>query len=277
MVHDWILEGLPQSLHQKHFKLIENESNTGSVFSQPPTTTNSKSNAISSYSSQLSLGESQKQNENTGNRTSVESYSYASITNNMPNSIATSIQLNKAQGAFLINGQYPSGSSKERKKDSKEKDTSKPSQNSLQVLNNFQQQQQQPTQHYNHYIPKEYKGIGNNKRLSKRSINLNFKSETIYEDESIIDMTINLTGARTLHTNKSIEVKHFNSKKNSIDETNQGWKYDPPLLKGTLGRINGPPLGEGVIFPPLKQIVLFNKTKWFTYYLFKINQLIGLL
>ena len=201
MVHDWILEGLPPSLHQKHLKLTENESNMGSIFPQPPPPTTNISNVTSSQTSQLSIAENQTQVENKGNGANTESHSNVYISNNMP----SSAQFNKIQGTFLINGQYLNGSSKERKDGSKEKDNLKPAQNLVQLPTNTQQQQQ----HHNHYIPKEYKIA--NKRLSKRSINLNLKSEVVHDDESIINITINLPGARTLHVNKSLEVKYIDS------------------------------------------------------------------
>ena len=200
---------MPPSLHQKHLKLIEyDKSPELGLQNQPRTTINNVSSFTSNFASQLSFGANKSQVEDKGNGKNIlpsggESYIYSSVTNIMPNSIANSIQLRKTQGTFMINGQYASLSSKERKENSKEKDSIRLPQH-LQISTNSQQQQ-----HNNHYIPKDYSRPNRNKRMSKRSINLNIKSDAPHEDDSVINITINLTGARTNHNNNSIEVKNI--------------------------------------------------------------------
>jgi len=272
LVHDWILEGLPPSLHMKHLKLVETDENAASYQSSMPTITQPQgySQYVSVPSGISTHPDSTTQKVQYSQPTQHTQHihqaqplqpTYSHLTQSTHQTSAThptqpdvgsttnagASQMRKT--GLIFAGQVQS---RERKDSSKETKDIKPTTSGV------------PSSQ--HYIPKDF--ARNVSRKSKRSINLNIKSETTHEDDSIINITINLTGAKTHGVNKSLgtaedlaidkimdDKKKVSSTKNSKINLLNNFFQNPPvkryntLAPNTIRKEGDSPMESTIVSP----------------------------
>jgi serine/threonine protein kinase len=241
LVHDWILEGLPPSLHMKHLKLVENDENPySSITSNFGSQQGSVSHTQPASQAQSNFATTQyveKNNSAVNTMPTQPSQIDTNISSSATSSITNSVHIRKINNLiFNNNASQP-----------KVLETVSNSGNTSSTNQSRGKEQSREKYGATHYIPKEFsRNAVNSKRKSKRSINLNIKSETTAEDDSsVINITINLTGAKQHGINRSIgagdelhpqekyeDTKKIHSTKNSKINLLNNFFHPGPLPYG---------------------------------------------